>query len=185
MDIPQETSTPVNEMPEKPKRSRSFFKLVLAFLLGAMVYAIISGVYLLLHQQNEEDTKTVSTQTQQVVPSEQDSLLEEKTKVSEDDLSKYVTAVDCTSLAPYAELSSLVNLGRVTSIDLYDGVTTVSGNTTQPSQWKSLPTVVDHECKVIKISDIEKGDRVNLYVSKSASKSEAVRDVKMVQKANL
>ena len=183
MDNTEETPTPTIETPQKPKRSRSFFKLVLAFLLGAMVYAVISGVYLLLNRQVEDDTK--SPATQQVVQREADPVPNESPKVSENDLSKYVEPVDCTSIAAYSGLSNLVNLGKVTLIDLYDGITTVSGNTTQPSQWKALPTVVDYQCNVIKISDIEKGDRVNLYSSKTATKAEAVKDVKLIQKANL
>ena len=178
---PEEDETPqLVQIAQKPKRSHSFFRLTMAFLLGALVYAGTVGVYNLMHPKEESNGITVISQ-----PATSPALAPQKTSVSEEDLKKYVTPIDCTTIATYAKLSTLTSLAAVQSISLYDGIRAQTGTTSGVYQWKTLPIVVDYKCKEIKITDIATGDRVNFYTDKDAISSAAIKDIKVVQKANL
>ena len=184
MDTPQEKPTVLDEPSSKPNKSRGPFKLVIAFLLGAVVYATIAGAYNLINRQVEEDANTFVAQPQAPRINNDEAEYVNKT-VSENDLKVYVDPVDCTANAAYARYTSLVSLGQLISIDIYDGITIKSVYTTSTKLWKTLPIILDYQCNVIKISDLEKGDRVNVFYDKSVTESQGSSDVKVIQKANL
>lgn len=180
MDTPEvNTSSRVpipTQTTQKPKKPHSFFKLTAAFLLGALVYAVVAGAYSISHRQAGDDQTTTTQQATPVTPN---------TSVSQDDLKKYVTPLDCTTKSSYTNLTSLVSLGDIQMINLYDGITVQNSTGGGTYQWKTLPNVVDYKCNVIKITDIEKGDRVNIYVNKTDTYTASVKNIQLIQKANL
>ncbi|MDB5163356.1 MAG: hypothetical protein JWO54_50 [Candidatus Saccharibacteria bacterium] len=166
------------------KNSKKPFQLIAAFLLGALTCAVITGVYnfAIVEMRSEASRQaefTSKSENQTQLPVEQGP-----TAVTDEDLAKFVNPQDCTSKQEYLNLKLSRSLMQIVTINLYDGMVIKNSASSGPVKWSTLPIVLDYQCKTIKITDLEIGDRVNVYTAADANNSELKLDIKMIQKAN-
>lgn len=177
------TSAPLAAAQPHAKKSRRAFGLLLAFLLGALTYAAVTGVYNFMHvETGNQAMREAAVENRQVVQNEP-KIAEKPTSVDAEDLAKYVVSTDCTTMQGFSNIKISQSLTKVMEIDLYDGMQVFNSTLGGRARWQVLPKVVDPACKTIKITDIVVGDRVNLYIPATATKDEILSNIVLIQKA--
>ncbi len=182
---PVPTSTPVvdastsngpegaKSLGKEPKAKRSLFPVLIAFLLGALIYALLGMGYNLYAQDRQASlladaivqdiakTDGISLSTPATKPANSSS---QDTNVDPKELANYVKSEDCTKNTQYSKYKLVNALMQVKSIGVYDGLQIYAGGGGVATlKWSDLPPVVDYQCKPIQLSDIKVGDRVNTY----------------------
>ncbi len=169
--------------PPKPKKKRSTLAITTAFMAGALTYALAAGAYNFYFQNQENellraqaDAKSQTVQSQSPLG----AVPEEQTKISENEVAESVETANCITKPEYSELVLRGSKMKIVTIDLYDGLQVSSATLSGAARWSVTPKVTNFKCEVIKITELEVGDRVNVYVSKTSS---GMLDTKMLQKA--
>lgn len=181
---------PISQQPmQTPRKKRSFFspgfKFVIAFLLGAIAYATGTGIYNFLNQEQKNATMRQEQQTQQSTSIQQPTTpyTPEQDQISTEELSKYVNPTDCSTEPSYSSLKPVYEKYAIENISLYDGLKIKNNINGFTVTWTQLPTVLDYQCKDIKITDLKANDRVTVYALKSFTGINGnLKDAKIIQK---
>lgn len=106
---------------------------------------------------------------------------EDKTQVTEEDLKEYVSVgKDCSELTLYTGLFRNKDKGQLKLIDIQsDMLTLTNGSGTTYYYWKSLPGVVDKNCKPLKLTDIKTNAYLSLYAP--TSEESPYRNIALIQ----
>lgn len=179
MDSNTDQHTSTNAPTSNKQKYFYIRKEIIIFLLGILTGIVVTALYALAMEEiKKRPTITANKPAPTVTP-----VPKEKLKVSEDELNNYVDAKDCSTLSEFSSLS--MTLGRLTmkTISLDESLIAAGREgTTNYIRWKTLPAVVDYNCKPIKLSDIEAGDTLNIYSSRGTTDYSS--DTRLIQKAN-
>jgi len=171
------------------KIKKSYFgqtaKLAISFVAGMVLSAALIATYTLiyLHIENPPIVQSaIKTSTPTTTTTKAD---EGSTSVTQANLDKYVSAVDCSTLPTYSnyQLSASTTRQNLVNINLDEGTLTYESNRGggSPSWGPTLPIVVDANCNVISITKLSSGDIINLYYYLTPPSPGATNYIRIVQ----
>lgn len=174
---PTVTAAPLTSTTPTTGDSSANAKILAAFFVGMMLSA---GLILGIQAANKEKTDTSADTPRTSSPATSN----ESASVSEEELSKYVDAKDCTTVDPYKDLTIYGTARPMISLSLNKSELALgSDGSVGYSRWDTLPVAVDNSCATIKLSDFKVGDTLRVYSEPSSPYgSDKTKVIQLVQK---